>query len=526
MTYSQFAKQNVTVSRKGQVQNNAGGFSFPVDNWKRLLRFLILGSVHGTYYTSPTQLTLDNVTALIECLREDERRAVEIIVDVSVNNRAAKLAPSIFAFAIASSPNMWDNRGVAMGFALHQKNFNAVLRTASHLFEYLNYITEFKMRGWGSMFKTAVANWYLSKNVDQVAYQMVKYQQRYGWSHRDVLRSAHPEAISEQMNNLFHWAVNGTPTNFTPIIDAFETAKTAKTIKEILEAIDLGNLPMEAVPTQWLKEKAVWNALLEKMPMHALVRNLANMTRHGVLEARSDSENKVLSMLADPDHLRKSRMHPLAVYLAKITYSSGRGASHTWTPNRRVNEALEDAFYLCYGNVEASNADILIGIDVSGSMRSKIVSGTTERIYAAEAAAAQALVIANVEKYADSVVFNDTAWPFEIDKRTSISQLRASLPIGGNTDCGAPIKWALANNKKYDMFVILTDSETWYNGSHPYADLVEYRRHINPQAKMATVAMAANGFSLNSPEDANSIDLIGFDANTPTILSNFALNKI
>jgi hypothetical protein len=40
------------------------------------------------------------------------------------------------------------------------------------------------------------------------------------------------------------------------------------------------DLPREAIPTQWLNEVAVWDALLQRMPMTAMVRNLGKMTSH------------------------------------------------------------------------------------------------------------------------------------------------------------------------------------------------------------------------------------------------------
>ena len=42
-------------------------------------------------------------------------------------------------------------------------------------------------------------------------------------------------------------------------------------------------LPREALPSRWLAEKLVWEALLEAMPMEAMVRNIA--TRPKVLGA-------------------------------------------------------------------------------------------------------------------------------------------------------------------------------------------------------------------------------------------------
>ena len=37
------------------------------------------------------------------------------------------------------------------------------------------------------------------------------------------------------------------------------------------------DLPREAIPTQWLNELEVWDALLQHMPLTALMRNLGKM---------------------------------------------------------------------------------------------------------------------------------------------------------------------------------------------------------------------------------------------------------
>ena len=56
-----------------------------------------------------------------------------------------------------------------------------------------------------------MTHWYDSKDVGELAYQVVKYQQRDGWSHRDVFRVVHPEksGADETRNILYHWIVKG-----------------------------------------------------------------------------------------------------------------------------------------------------------------------------------------------------------------------------------------------------------------------------------------------------------------------------
>ena len=58
------------------------------------------------------------------------------------------------------------------------------------------------------------------------------------------------------------------------------------------------NLPREAVPTHWLAQREVWAALLDSdMPMTAMIRNLATMTRVGLLTPMSEAAAKVTAEL-------------------------------------------------------------------------------------------------------------------------------------------------------------------------------------------------------------------------------------
>ena len=49
--------QSQPVPGSNQVPNSAGGYSWQVDDWVRLDRFLVLGSEGGTYYIQEKALT-------------------------------------------------------------------------------------------------------------------------------------------------------------------------------------------------------------------------------------------------------------------------------------------------------------------------------------------------------------------------------------------------------------------------------------------------------------------------------------
>src|ERR671931_2049312 len=206
--------QRAPIPGSGQVRNSAGGFAWAVDDWKRLRRFLILGSEGGSYYASEWKLTRSNVEAVERCVR-DGPRTVEEIVRVSDEGRAPKNDPALFALAMAAGLGDEPTRKAALE-ALPQ-----VARTGTHLFQFATFVEGF--RGWGRSLRRAVGRWYAARPVDAIAYQAVKYRQREGVTHRDLLRLAHPAqsvsagnptlAVSHDHARLFEWIVRGADTD-------------------------------------------------------------------------------------------------------------------------------------------------------------------------------------------------------------------------------------------------------------------------------------------------------------------------
>lgn len=557
-SYADFASQPTPQTQQAhpkQVPNSAGGWSFKVDHWTQMQRFLILGSADGTYYIQPKELTLANMEAVKTCLREDGLRAVQLIASVSWEGRAAKNSPAIFALALAALPAYADpntNRAARGAISI-------VCRTATMLYEFCEIIQ--KIGKWNRGLRTAVANWFLEMDTDKLAYQLVKYRQRDGWTARDVLRLCHPKySGSKSKSALLRWAVTGSeamglrrvdrgsgiamiypnhePYELPPIILAFETvqgldiAKSKDNVVTVTRLIREQKLPREALPTAWLNDRGVWAALLETMPLQAMVRNLATMTRVGLLDPTWGdlvALQTVIGKLTDPEEIKRSRLHPVAILAAAKTYAQGKGirGSNTWSPHQRIVAALNEAFRLAFVNVKPYQGRVQIAVDVSTSMHGTAVAGL-EYVSAIEGAAALALPMLAAMPNAFTTAFNTGHVDMHLGAHMSLSEAANVInrTINGGTDCAAPIEWAEAGKRVVDLFVILTDSETWAGRQHPFEALQSYRRNVNPNARLAVVAMCANEFSLGSPEDGGSIDLIGFDTNTPLILEGFAQGDI
>lgn len=519
----------------GMVANSAGGAAYPVDDWMRLERFLILGSEGGSYYAGERKLTIDNAKAVVRCLMADGPAAVGAIVAISDAGRAPKNDPAIFALALAAASENEAARTAALA-ALPK-----VARTGTHLFQFAEAVNG--LRGWGRGLRRAVANWYIARDVDALAYQAVKYKQREGWSHRDLLRLAHPEAGEGDAARraLFDWMCgrNADAAALPAIVQAHDAAQHASSATEIAALIRDHSLPREAIPPQWQDDREVWSALLADMPMTAMIRTLNRMTVAGLIAPMSDAAAHVASRIVDPASLAKARVHPLAILVALSAYAGGQGlrGKLAWNPVVEVVDALDRAFYLAFEQVEPSGKRILLALDVSGSMGGGMVAGSP--LTPRQASAAMALVTAATERHVHTVAFtsqgegffrspvstsdSDGVTPFPLSPKQRLDDVVKSMdnmPFGG-TDCALPMLYALDRKLDVDAFIVYTDSETWAGQIHPVEALRKYRDRTGIAAKLVVVGMVANDFSIADPNDAGMLDVVGFDTATPAVIADF-----
>lgn len=523
-------QQERTSGRTDEVKNSAGGYVFEATPWNRLRRFLVLGTTGGTYYIGERDLTRENVDTLARLVAADGQRVVREIVTVSTENLAPKVQPTIFALAYCAGADDPLVRAAALD-ALPQ-----VCRTGYHLFTFVRYVENF--RGWGRGLRRAVAGWYTDKDPDKLAYQLIKYRQRDGWSNRDLLRLTKPAVSDPELNALLGYAVGKPGEALHPQVRAAEMALTLTDPKQVAALVTEFDLPWEALPSEALQAPEVWEALLPKMGLTALIRNLGRMSSIGLVKPFSNAANVVIERLADQDALRKSRVHPFTVLLAQSTYAAGKGVKGklTWNPVGPVVDALNEAFYLAFGNVQPAGKRTLIGLDVSGSMSGfgwnyydrtpGGVAGT--HLSPREAAAAMCMITVRTEPQVAVMAFSGGFVPLNISKTMrldTVVRTTERLPFD-RTDCSVPMRWAEKNGLDVDTFVIYTDNETWSGVVKPSQALVSYRQKTGHDARLAVVGMVSNGFTIADPTDPGMMDFVGFDGSAPQVLSDFSAGKI
>lgn len=516
--------QNQPIPGSTQVPNSAGGYSWELDPWQRLGRFLVLGTEGGTYYVSEQKLTRDNAVNVLLCLKEDYRRYLDTVVAVSAGGRAYKNDPAIFALALAAASDDPAARSAAL------EVLPQVARIGTHLFHFAEYVDG--LRGWGRGLRRAVGQWYLDRPVENLALQLAKYQSRDGWSHRDLLRLAHPQAPSEAQNALLRWAAGKEVPleQLSGLAEGLERLKTASSETEVIALIRQFRAPREIIPTQYLTSPQVWEALLPGLGLTALLRNLGNLSKCGLLGADSvDVIAQITGRITQAEALKKARVHPLQVLAALITYQQGHGmrGSGEWTPVPRVVEALNEAFHLSFETIVPTGKRIYIGLDVSGSMGMGQVSGIPGL---SPRMASAALAMTTVRTEAEVVIcgFSHELIKLNITPKMSLEQVVkaiSDLPFGG-TDCALPMLDALKHKIQADAFLVYTDNETWAGKTHPAQALKQYRKETNIPARLVVVGMAANAFTIADPNDAGMLDVVGFSTDTPSAIADFVAGRL
>lgn len=499
-------------------QSASGGFAFTLRHWGILDRFLMIGSEGGAYNASEKDLTLKGFDTTKKCIAEDGIEVVNRAVEYSLAGRAPKNDPAVVVLALAAVYG--DPLTVQAAYDALPK----ICRTGTHLFLFVSVLDS--LGKWNAAAKRGVAKWYTNRNVDKLAVQLLKYQQRNGWAHRDVLRLAHVKPTDDVQSALFRYAVKGELAEGTvvpQVLIDFEYLKRAETKSQVLKLVE-GNdlLTWEMVPTQFLNDKDVLMALVKNMGLTAVIRKLGALTAHGVISPLSEGSKLVISKIADADAIKAARVHPITILQAMKQYTKGRGekGSLAWTPDQRVADALDNAFYSAFGNATPNDDNYLIGVDCSGSMFGATVNGSPN-LTAAEVAGVMALACVKNQKNYWIGGFNHRMGELKISPNMRLDAVLKVIQKfnWGSTDCSLPFKTAKDMKMKVDRFVVITDNDVNTGNKHPAQALRDYRQWSGKDSRSFVIATQMSNISIADPKDPLSVDIAGFDSAAPTIIA-------
>lgn len=509
------------------VKNRSGAYAFKASDMTRINRWLLTGSQNNSFFAKKEELTKDNINIFKAGLNTDLKSVADSMVYASTHGVSQSTV--IFALALMSAEENFD---VKQAF---KKIFPMIIRTASQLYEFLMYVSD--IRGFGKVIRTAVVSWF--KNNKNLEYQLLKYQSRNGWAHRDVLRKFHIVPSNDVMNALFKWAVSGwknlseAEKSLLMVIPYFESIKENDSEENVIRCIREGKLSWEMVIGNSKNMTVpVWEALLENMPINATLRYLATLTANGLFEKQKNLD-LVVSRFLNPEILKKAYIHPLQIAKALSVYEAGGEggkSSLTYMPNRFIVDMLNRALELSTCTLQSSGKNVMVSVDVSGSMWYPV--SIYGNLNPGKIAGILALSLKKAEgENAKMFMFSKEFNPINITERTSYSEVLNKQnrdiwpPKFGGTDASLAYKYARENKIPVDVFISITDNESW-DGKHPYAELDNYRREVNPYAKAVYMSLSIDSTTLVNPTDLLSYDICGFSDETVKIVQMIIQGEI
>lgn len=511
-----------------QQRNEAGGYAWACTDEERLVRFLVLGSEGGTYYIGEPELTVECAQAVLRCAATSPRGTAALIAEIAQERRAPRRQPTLWALALMASKGSLEARKAARAVA------GDVLATGYDLLTFVRYAAQ--LRGWGRLLQGIVADWWARRSAQELAYQCAKYGQREGWSMRDVLRSGGRvvgRRLSTEQAAVARWVGGGgttarvvsrrqyggedlieypyPPTAHLPaLLEAVNEVREGGSVAQAVRLIEQYGLTREMLPAELLNENRIWEALLQRMPYTAMLRNLGQLSARGVL-GNVLVPGSPTEMVAEKIALGKA--HPLALFIAGYVYQQGRGerGSLTWPVIPQITAALQEGFYRALGNVPKHDKRVLVAIDVSGSMANG-VAGVYGLSCSAAAAVLALATMAQTDNYA-ILGWNTRIMDLPLRRGMLAGEAFAVMHgvTGGGTDASLPFRWALDQRAQVDCFVVLTDTETWAGRAHPFQLLQQYRATINVHTRAVWGALGATGWDLNMPDDPLSCSVAGLD---------------
>lgn len=576
------------------IKNNADGFTYKVSDKELIERILILGTNSNTYYSSSSTLTSDSINSIKRMIADGQgKMIIDVVRDVYESGRAPKLEPTFFVIALLTQSS------VPLDVRMSALDMVANLRTFSHLYTWQGMrktIGEDKKQ-FGRGVRTRLLKLFKSRTGKQFAYQATKYRSRkFGeesWSIDDIVKLAHipSRELAIDSQAVLIYIIKGIDevekfycssektddlTNVVSYLRAVEGTKSESCTNDTaVQLIREYNLPREVVNTKLLNDVNVWNALLFKttvgeggkidrkvlMPITALFRNLGVMSQRGVFD-NNDVAELVAKHIKSEHILRKGRVHPVAILVAKTTYDNGKGlkGSLVWTVNKTISNALEEAFYTAFGTIEGTGKRIMHAVDCSGSMSvsacavpnltacqavSTLVMEAVRREYNhAEKMLKNGITVPVVQ---DVMLFNHSSTMVKVlptHKLYEVFNLIQQSNFGA-TDCALPMVRALEKYLEtkgkmglYDMFIVYTDNESYYGNIHPSEALDRYREATGIDAKLVVVATTPTSNTIGYGETGNvlnpvagmnenfCLNIAGFDLNGPTLIRNFSIGTL
>lgn len=498
------------------VPNAACGPAYALTPRHALAQLAATGCFNGTFYAAGDD-QLDALLSLAAQVNDDDYLA-RLAVYSRERAFLKDMPAALTALLAARNP------------ALFQKVFDRVIdngRVLKTLFQMIRSGV-FGKRSLSGSVQRAFQRWFNTASVEKLLSASIGTAPTL----RDVLRLARPTPADNSRRALFGWLTNRDVAQWNPAT-ADDLPEQVRLLVEFRAADSAGRQVelLDRLHARWdlladsVRGPAAWGAIARNMGPQALRMNLNTLLRHGVFQSPA-MVDVVAGRLADPAEIRRSRQFPYQYFAAYLN-------ANDEVP-QKVKSALHQAAEIACGNVPVLPGPIVIGLDVSGSMRAAVTGqrgkGATSKMRCVDVAALVAAALRR--RNPDSVVipFDTQAFDIRVDANDSILGIAERLAQygGGGTDCSLPLRKANTDfrNRKFAGAVLVSDNESWVYRNRPYVHgsqgatgvMTEWNEFVKnqvrlqgeiPGPKLICIDLAPNQ-TTQSPDRSDILNIGGF----------------
>jgi hypothetical protein len=264
----------------------------------------------------------------------------------------------------------------------------------------------------------------------------------------------------------------------------------------------------ETILSEKGQSKETWESFIDsgKMGYFAMVRNLGNFLKNGISDAHWA---KVLTRLADPKAVEKSKLVPFEFYKAyKFLACDSAAIRHSQFQNIRA--ALESAIQASSKNLPRLPGTTYMTADESGSMSSPLAQKSNLQLREVGN-----LLMAISDGFCDKAIvtcFGDTTAEVRLNKTDGVLKKMQDIEtVGSRVGQSTMLNTAIADlnkrGEKVDRIIVFSDMQAYDNSLGHYgwigrdgkkvtsveAGIDEYRRNINPDVWVHSIDLAGQG---------------------------------
>jgi len=420
--------------------------------------------------------------------------------------------------------------------------------------------------GMGRGMQKLLQSWYHKQDAFDLAVETQRVHSRHKWTHADLIKLAHvtakedpaKEAVLDACVRGFGFVqkkLEGNPKT-TPIMDYMASVQKLKAAKpsnngvwdpeEAVRLIALHSFDIDILPTEQLKEAAVWEAGLLRLPLNRLLDYLKSLARRDFLSNPDSGVLKVvLDKLNNPttldQALRASKLTAAQILIHHTKVSEawkplpGQPKEKLGTIHPTLVKALDDLLHrsLNMPSNKRVEGKVLVAIDCRPTLAKNNCWGQ-DSLSCARAAAASLLSL-KAEGATLEVVTSVKRPPGIVEVGLGIgNEDRLGEAISAFTSVQEPklvepseiVAWARERGKVFDMILVISDSCTVVKAGLK-EELIKYREEVGKvkfvYSVLGSKSMDPGLSSVAVDEDGvpKMLDILGWAVNYVPILQAF-----